>query len=274
MAAATGVEPGSRRTTLTSGSARLGLAGLAVACAACLRAPPPRTSVVLGPGGRTMTCSVSGPTLTVVENVYGSEVAAVTRPDGGFDVVVVDQVEPCLHVGYSRTWERVGTVLGKCVQREPPRATSNDGSQTYMVRQFKGGDKLSHIAVGYVRYDWAEPVPGIPRETHPVDVWLQMPNTDLHDPGSESNGESAPTLAAFGAAGFFAAWLENDTVLGVPLGASARPAATPLDLAPEAVTDLGPPSVAFTWGGRGLVAFTGSTDGGVHAFATPVTCTY
>jgi len=249
--------------------------GVALASAACMPPPPPPAkAVAVGPNGQPITCAPAGPTITVAENVYGGEVVTVVRPDFGFDVVVVDQVEPCLHVGFNAHWERDGTVLGKCPHHEPTRVTSRDGSQTFMVRQFKGADKLSHVAVGYVRYDWEEPAPGLPRAAHPTDVWLQLPNTHADDPGAESNGEVAPTVATFGQLGFFAAWIEDDTVLGVPLGASARPAAAPLDLAPQEVTDLGPPSIGFTPGGHGLVAFTGTTPEGVHAFATPVACTY
>ncbi len=226
--------------------------------------------VVLMPNGKPISCAVSGPTMTVAENVYGNEVAAVARPDGGIDVVVVDQIEPCLHVGFSQSWEHDGTVLGKCVQREKPRATSRDGSQTYLVRQFKGDDKLSHVALGYVRYEWTPPLEGVAREVHPSDVWQQLPNWD-HD---ESNGESAPSIATFGDVGFFAVWIENDSVYGVPLGASATLAMTPLDLASDEITDLGPPSVAFGRNGRGLVAFTGTVGEGVHAYATPITCAY
>ncbi len=257
--------------SLSSSASRVvlwvGFVGAVECTSGCLSRATP---VVLMPNGKPISCSVAGPTITVAENVYGNEVAAVARADGGIDVVVIDQVEPCLHVGFNASWEHDGTVLGKCVQHEKPRATSRDGSQTYLVRQFKGDDKLSHVALGYVRYEWTPPLEGVAREVHPTDVWQPLPNWD-HD---ESNGESAPSIATFGDVGFFAVWIENDSVYGVPLGASASLAMTPLDLAPDDITDLGPPSVTFSRNGRGLVAFTGTMGEGVHAYATPILCAY
>jgi hypothetical protein len=245
------------------------VAGLGITCAACAPATTsPVAGGATGPGAKPVGCTVAGPTLTVAENVYGGEVVAIARPDGGFDVVVVDQIEPCLHVGFSKHLENDGTVLGPCPRHESPRVTSKDGSQTYLVRQFKGDDKLSHIALGYVRYEWTTPLPGVPREVHATDVWQQLPSVTPN----ESNGESSPTIATYGETGFFVAWVADETVLGFALTASARPAMAPIDLAPQDTGDIGPPSVAFTHSGHGLVAFTASTPDGVHAFATPVTC--
>ena len=63
-------------------------------------------------------------------------------------------------------------------------------------------------------------------------------------------------------------------MFGAPLEANATLAMTPIDLATDEITDIGPPSIAFSRNGRGLVAFTGTVGEGVHAYATPVTCAY
>lgn len=251
------------------------VASLVVVLASCSqgpRPPPPAAfptaAASAAPTGHRSSCTQVGQTITVAENVYGGEVVSVARLDGGIDVVIVDQVEPCLHVGFNSRWENDGTVLGACPARQQDRVTSKDGSRTYLVRQFKGADKLSHVALGYVRYEWTPPIPGAVREMHATDVWEQLPSSDPQ----ENNGASEPTIATFGDTGFFVAWVEDDTVLGVPLTDGARPSTAPINLAPDEDTDIGPPSVAFSRSGRGLVAFTASTPSGVHAFATPITC--
>lgn len=250
----------------------LSIVACALASTACVRTyadtqPAPATAEVPG-----HTCRVEGPPEIVAENVYGTDVVAQIGSDGRIEVVADDQVAPCLHVGIAPDrsgWEREGTVLGACPQTERDRVSSEDGSVTYLARELRGNDGLSHVALGYVSYDWPRSMFGIAHEARRENTWhwLCAPDADA------CTGESAPAIAPIQGTSFFVAWLEGDAVRGAALGAGARPTQEPIDISSAELHEIGRPSVAFAQDGHGLVAFTASTPTGVHALATRVTCT-
>jgi hypothetical protein len=241
-------------------------------CPSCARGVGPRPAEaadVESPGPR-YSCRVAGETRVVAENVYGGEAVASARAGGGLEVVLVDQVEPCLHIGLDRDWVFDGTTLGPCPAGEPSRqTTSRSGVETYLTQQFRGTDGLPHVALGYVQYDWpTKDAFGAVFPARTEDVWHRL----FEEGAGPVAGERMPALATFGSDGFFLAWVEDDVVRGVPLTDGAHPATPALDLSPLDVDEIGRPSVAFRPGGKGLVTFLATTPTGRHALATPLEC--
>lgn len=245
------------------------LSALMLACFGCAGASgaPPLTAE--GAPAASYSCRVVGPTRIVAKDVYAGDAVASVTLDGGLEVVLVDRVEPCLHVGFRLGSESAGGVLGACPERARGRATSRDGVTTYLARQ-RSDDGRSHVDLGYMTYDWASARFGASHEASPEEVWHRL----FAPSAARPDGESAPALAAFGDDGIFLAWVERGTVRGAPLAGGAEPATMPLDLARGdlGIAAIGKPSVAFSQSGAGLVAFTAATRTGVHALATPIAC--
>lgn len=248
--------------TLVCGCARPAVRPPAAAAAV---APAPVTPGFTPPPN----CRVAGAPRIAATNVYGGEPVVQTRRGGfGFDVVVSDQVEPCLTIGMASDGEPLGTVLGECPQTPPPgRAYAKSPVETYQARVEWLASGEPRIVLGVVTYDWARAAFGVAREGQARLVEHAFPLP----PGGPGGGAIDPALASFADDGFLLVWVEGDQVRAQPLWHWAEPTSPPLSIAPEDVTDIGRPSVAFD-GSDGLVAFSAQTPSGHHVIATPIAC--
>ncbi len=214
-------------------------------------------------------CRIAGSPRIAATNVYSGEPVVQTRRGGfGFDVVVADQVEPCLTIGIAADGEPLGTVLGECPRPLPPdTAYARSSVETYQARVEWQPSGEPRIVLGVVTYDWAHASFGIARGGQPRLVEHAFPIP----PGGQGGGAIGPALAAFADDGFLLVWVEGDQVRAQPLWHWAEPTAAPISIAPQDVTDIGRPSVAFD-GGDGLVAFSAQTPSGHHVITTPIEC--
>jgi len=241
-------------------------------CPACatLGEPAPRVGFAVDAGG--ISCRVAGPTRVVERNVFGASAIVQLDPRGDLEVVLVDEVAPCLHVGFATDGTRQGTVLGECPALPPRgRATARAGDDVVQARQTHDADAVEHIDVGYLTYDWPHAHFGIAYEGRPQLIEHRL----VSPPGGPGGGEMSPALAALGEEegdGFVLAWVEGGTVRAQPLFHGAEAAGPPVDIVLDHASDIGRPSVAFADNGTGLVAFTASTPTGHHAFAVPIAC--
>jgi hypothetical protein len=261
------------------GAAFLRFAGLAGSCAllACGGArsavPAPAAAPAVSPTtpgvARAPTCRIAGAPRIAATNIYGGEPVVQTRRGGfGFDVVVADQVEPCLTIGVASDGQPLGTVLGECAQSMPPgSAFARSPVETYKARVEYKASGEPQIVLGVVTYDWAHAQFGIAHEGQPHLVEHAFPVP----PGGQGGGAADPALASFADDGFLLVWVEGDEVRAQPLWHWAEATAAPLRIALENTTDIGRPSVAFD-GSDGLVAFSAQTPSGHHVIATPIVC--
>jgi hypothetical protein len=252
---------------LACGFTMLGCGGARSAVPAPAAAPAvsPATSGV----ARAPSCRVAGEPRIAATNIYGGEPVVQTRRGGfGFDVVVADQVEPCLTIGVAPDGQPLGTVLGECAQSMPPgRALARSSVETYKARVEYKASGEPQIVLGVVTYDWAHAQFGIAHEGQPQLVEHAFPIP----PGGQGGGAAEPALASFADDGFLLVWVEGDEVRAQPLWHWAEATAAPLRITMENATDIGRPSVAFD-GADGLVAFSAQTPSGHHVIATPIVC--
>lgn len=205
----------------------------------------------------------------MASNVFTGNAQVRARDGGGYDVLVLDDVEPCLSVGIGSDGERLGTVLADCpTPMTPGRATATNGVETYLVRQTRDHSGTSHLVLGVVTYDLPHPLFGIANEgrssvvEHPFEV----------PPGGPGGGAAEPALAPFGPDRFLLAWTEGGTIRAQPIWRWAEPAGSPVVIAAEDIADVGRPSIAFANANEALVAFAASTPTGFHILAVPVVC--
>ena len=248
---------------------RCALALFAFPACATAAAATPQVGFAVEAGG--ITCRISGPTRVVERNVYGGNAVAQVRPGGDLEVVLMDEVEPCIHVAYARDGSRDGTGLGDCPAPLPRgRATARTDTEIVQARQTRDANAVRHIMVGFVTYDSPRANFGIAHEGRAQLVEHRL----VPPPGGPGGGEMAPALAPLGAegTGFVLAWVEGDTVRAQPLANGAEPAGPPVEIALAEASEIGRPSVAFAYDGSGLVAFTATTPAGHDAFAVPIVC--
>jgi hypothetical protein len=242
---------------------------LALASAACSRhQTQPGPNVGFAVDAPEVSCRVAGAPAIVASDVYTGDVQVLTRAEGGYDVVVLDDVTPCLRVGIGAHGEKLGTVLGECpAPPTPGRASATNGIETYLVRETVD-DSGTYLALGVVTYDWPHAFAGTAREglRRVVEHRFEVP------PGGPGGGAADPALAPFGADHFLLAWTEGDTVRAQPIAGWAEPAGPAITLSPPDLTEIGRPSVAFATPSEGLVAFAASTPTGFHILSVPLVC--
>lgn len=243
---------------------------LLLACCGCTAATTASSArLAFAVESQGPACWITGPTRIVEANVFGREASTVVRDDGNFEVALLDEVTPCLHVAFTPDGRREGTVLGDCPSlREGVAAMARNELETYRARPVESAGGEAHIMLGAVVYDWPHMQFGValPGRAEIVEHRFVAP------PGGPGGGESVPALAAFGDGGFLLVWIEGNSVRGVPLARGAETMGTAIDLSPLDADEIGPPSLAFRPDGSGLVSFTAHTPTGHHVLATPVAC--
>jgi len=245
-----------------AGCAALGI-GLAACASAAPSAPVQQPAVAPRP---PPSCRIMGEPFVVAPNVYLGDVYAATRKGGGFDVVVLDGVDPCLSVGIDLAGEHLGTTLIKCPPSpgDGPSVASN-GIATYVARetQDRGHDAL---ALGVVTYTSGSNIAGVsyPAQPRVVEHLLVTGTKDsMRD----------PVLASFGGDGFALAWVQGHQIRVQPIQGWAQLVGKPIDVSPPTTGELGPPALVFDGHGGGLVAFAAPSEHGLDVIATPIACT-
>jgi hypothetical protein len=214
-------------------------------------------------------CRSGGEAQVIADNVWASHVTVKTRPEGNFEVSVVD-VEPCLTVAVARNGVALGgPVLGHC----PPTsasdaATATNGTETYTARAEQWETEPPHLVLGVFTWEWPHAYAGHAQEgqRRVVERVFAPP------PGGAHNGETMPALAPFGRDRFLLAWVEGDDVRALPLAQWAQPIGEAFYVSPPEARVVAHPSVAFAPDGVGLVAFLARTRTGSHVLATPIYC--
>jgi hypothetical protein len=207
-----------------------------------------------------------GPTFVVAPNVYLGDVRLAARRDLGFDVVVLDGIDPCMSVGVDLAGGRLGTTLVKCPESPPDsRTTASNGRTTYLARETQDQHGRDGLMLGVLTYDSESTMFGV---SHParsrVVEHAMIPSTP--------EGARDPSLASFGGGGFALAWVQGSQVRVQPVQGWAELVGTPLDVAPPTTGELGPPAILFDSRGEGLVAFAAQSEHGMDVVATPIAC--
>ncbi len=237
------------------GSARAPLAPLAPQA--------PQASAVVKPAP---TCRVLGPTFVVAPNVYLGDVHIEPRRDAGFDVVVMDGVDPCMSVGVDAVGNHLGTTLVKC----PPspadaRSSASNGIATYVARETSDRGGRDGLMLGVVTYDSDSTILGVSHAPRARVVEHSMiPATP--------EGARDPVLANYGGEGFALAWVQGGEVRVQPVQGWAELVGTPINVAPPTTGELGPPALVFDRHGVGLVAFAAQSPSSMDVVVTPIAC--
>jgi hypothetical protein len=242
-----------------------------LAGAACARAPATPVAPV-NPGaaqpGEPM-CRSTGDAQEIASNVWANHVTVTTRPEGNFEVSIVD-VEPCLTVAVARNGAPLGgPVLGHCPPSDPTdTATATNGTETYTAHAEQWDTEPAHLVLGVFTWEWPHAFAGVAHEgqRRVVERVFAPP------PGGSHTGESMPALAAFGRDRFLLAWVEGTEVRALPLAQWAQPIGVALFVSPPEARVVAHPSVSFAHDGVGLVAFLARTKTGSHVLATPIYC--
>jgi hypothetical protein len=207
-----------------------------------------------------------GEPFVVAPNVYLGDVRASVRKDGGFDVVVVDGVDPCLSVGIDLAGDHLGTTLVKCPELPADgRSSASNGTATYVARetQDRGRDALM---LGVVTYTDPSNLAGVSYPALP-----RVVEHPLVSGARESMRD--PALASFGGDGFALAWVQGHQIRVQPIQGWAQLVGTPIDVSLPTTGELGPPALVFDGHGGGLVAFATPSEHGLDVIATPIACT-
>jgi hypothetical protein len=244
-----------------------------VAATACTSPPPPptvapRIDPAVAPPAEPM-CRSTGEAAIIASNVWANHVTVTTRPEGNFEVAIVD-VEPCLTVVVARNGAPLGQpVLGHCPPGEPTdAATATNGTETYTARGEQWDTEPSHLVLGVFTWEWPHAYAGVAHEgqRRVVERVFAPPA------GGSHTGESMPALAAFGRDRFLLAWVEGTEVRALPLAQWAQPIGEAFFVSPPEARVVAHPSVSFAKDGVGLVAFLARTKTGNHVLSTPVFC--
>jgi hypothetical protein len=232
----------------------------------CASAPPPQAAKAAIAPRPPPSCRIMGEPFVVAPNVYLGDVYAATRKDGGFDVVVLDGVDPCLSVGIDLAGDHLGTTLVKCPQGlGDGRSSASNGTATYVARetQDRGHDAL---ALGVVTYTDGSSLAGV---SYPAQ---QRVVEHLMVPGTHESMRD-PVLASYGGDGFALAWVQGHKIRVQPIEGWAQLVGTAVDVSPPTTGELGPPALVFDGHGGGLVAFAAPSEHGLDVVATPIACT-
>ena len=247
------------------------LLGVALFGTACARAPaPPAPRVDPGPATQAEPlCRSTGEAQVIASNVWANHVTVLTRPQGNFEVSIVD-VEPCLTVAVARNGAPLGgPVLGPCPPSDPSdAATATNGTETYTARAEQWETEPAHLVLGVFTWEWPHAYAGVAHEgqRRVVERVFTPPA------GGSHNGETMPALAAFGRDRFLLAWVEGTEVRALPLAQWAQPIGEAFYVSPPEARVVAHPSVSFAHDGVGLVAFLARTKTGSHVLATPIYC--
>jgi len=238
---------------------------------ACGRAPPPIVPRV-DPAAATPAepmCRSTGEAQIIASNVWANHVTVQTRPQGNFEVAIVD-VEPCLTVAVARNGVPLGgPVLGHCPPSDPTdAATATNGTETYTARAEQWETEPAHLVLGVFTWEWPHAYAGVAHEgqRRVVERVFAPPA------GGSHNGETMPALAPFGRDRFLLAWVEGTEVRALPLAQWAQPIGEAIFVSPPEARVVAHPSVSFAPDGVGLVAFLARTKTGSHVLATPIYC--
>jgi hypothetical protein len=214
-------------------------------------------------------CRSTGDAQEIASNVWANHVTVTTRPEGNFEVSIVD-VEPCLTVAVARNGAPLGgPVLGHCPPSDPTdTATATNGTETYTARAEQWDTEPAHLVLGVFTWEWPHAFAGVAHEgqRRVVERVFAPP------PGGSHTGESMPALAPFGRDRFLLAWVEGTEVRALPLAQWAQPIGEALFVSPPEARVVAHPSVSFAHDGVGLVAFLARTKTGSHVLATPIYC--
>lgn len=238
---------------------------------ACTRAPPsaPRIDHAAAPPAQPM-CRSAGEAQVIASNVWANHVTVQTRPEGNFEVSIVD-VDPCLTVAVARNGAPLGgPVLGHCPPSDASGpATATNGTETYTAHAEQWETEPAHLVLGVFTWDWPHAYAGQAHEgqRRVVERVFAPP------PGGSHTGETMPALAPFGHDRFLLAWVEGTEVRALPLAHWAQPIGEAFFVSPPEAHVVAHPSVSFARDGVGLVAFLARTRTGSHVLATPVFCT-
>ncbi len=243
-----------------------------VLAGACARPPPatvvPRVDPAVAPPAEPM-CRSTGEAQIIASNVWANHVTVQTRPEGNFEVSIVD-VEPCLTVAVARNGAPLGgPVLGPCPPSTPNDvATATNGTETYTARAEQWDAEPAHLVLGVFTWEWPHAYAGVAHEgqRRVVERVFAPPSGGAH------TGETMPALAPFGHDRFLLAWVEGTEVRALPLAQWAQPIGEAIFVSPPEARVVAHPSVSFAHDGVGLVAFLARTKTGSHVLATPVFC--
>jgi hypothetical protein len=245
---------------------------VALAAAACTRPPPPTVAPPrldpAVPQAEPM-CRSTGEAQIIASNVWANHVTVTTRPEGNFEVSIVD-VEPCLTVAVARNGAPLGgPVLGHCPSSPADdTATATNGTETYTARTEQWETEPTHLVLGVFTWEWPHAYAGVAHEgqRRVVERVFAPPAGGAH------TGESMPALGTFGRDRFLLAWVEGTEVRALPLAQWAQPIGESFFVSPPEARVVAHPSVSFANDGVGLVAFLARTKTGSHVLATPIFC--
>jgi hypothetical protein len=249
------------------------LAALFVALAGgCAKAPtqsPARVGPAAAPQAEPM-CRTTGESQVLASNVWANHLTVQARPEGNFEVSVVD-VEPCLTITVARNGAPLGgPALGHCPPSEPVDVTSaTNGTETYTARAEQWATEPPHLVLGVFTWEWPHSFAGQAHEGQRRVVERVF----VPPPGGSHDGETMPALAPFGRDRFLLAWVEGKEVRALPLAQWAQPLGEAFFVSPPEARLVAHPSVAFAHDGVGLVAFLATTRTGNHVIATTIYCT-
>ncbi len=223
----------------------------------------------------TTSCRVTGDTRVIATHALANELQVNARPGGGYQVVVVDGVEPCLMVDLARDASLLGgPVLGKCPEASRPgRAIATNGTETYLAHETSDDAGQRHLAIGVVTYDWPHASFGVALAGRKTVVEHPLPATAEGAGAEQTDPKLSPAIRD----SFLLVWVEGDHVHAQPLFRWAEPAGPQLVVSPLAATEVEHPAVAFAPpnadGREGLVVYAARVLSGFHVLATPVACT-
>jgi|HubBroStandDraft_2_1064218.scaffolds.fasta_scaffold201428_2 hypothetical protein len=248
-----------------------GVIVVSLVAAGCAKAPA-STAVRVGPAAAPPAepmCRTTGESQVLASNVWANHLTVQARPEGNFEVAVVD-VEPCLTIAVARNGAPLGgPALGHCPPSEPVDVTSaTNGTETYTARAEQWEAEPPHLVLGVFTWEWPHSFAGQAHEgqRRVVERVFVPPAGGSHD------GETMPALAPFGRDRFLLAWVEGKEVRALPLAHWAQPIGEAFFVSPPEARIVAHPSVAFAHDGVGLVAFLATTRTGNHVIATTVYC--
>jgi len=249
-------------------SVLLGVVLLGTGCARAPAPPAPRVDPAAAAQAEPM-CRSTGEAQVIASNVWANHVTVQTRPQGNFEVSIVD-VEPCLTVAVARNGAPLGgPVLGPCPPSSPSdAATATNGTETYTARAEQWETEPAHLVLGVFTWEWPHAYAGQAHEgqRRVVERVFAPPA------GGSHTGETMPALAPFGRDRFLLAWVEGTEVRALPLAHWAEPIGEAIYVSPPEARVVAHPSVSFAPDGVGLVAFLARTKTGSHVLATPIYC--
>lgn len=245
------------------------LAALALTTGCASRPPPTRSATASTSTPGEPMCHTIGESQVIASNVWANHLNVQARPEGNFEVSVID-VEPCLTIAVARNGLPLGgPVLGPCPAMDRSDvATATNGVETYTARSEQWEKEPEHLVLGVFTWEWPHAYAG---QTHEGQRRV-VERVFAPPAGGAHTGETMPALAPFGHDRFLLAWVEGSDVRSVPLAHWAETAGEAFTVSPPEARIVAHPSAAFAHDGVGLVAFLARTRTGNHVLATPIAC--